>query len=80
MSIHIGFQSNNVELRNVYRITGTANGYIDMADTGTYNILIRGNVALGNGERSDIHIKGKDCSWKQLSSVGSSDYVLVGTD
>lgn len=36
------------------------------------------NVTIGSSSTT-LRMKGKAASWKKLSELGSSDYVLVGT-
>lgn len=68
----------NSSANNALALHGKSNSKVIIdSDGATEDIVLDGSVNIGNGNSNNVKLKNRYVTWKQLSSVQPTDYVLV---
>lgn len=68
----------NSSANNALALHGKSNSKVIIdSDGATEDIVLDGSVNIGNGSSNNVKLKNRYVTWKQLSSVQPTDYVLV---
>lgn len=69
----------NSSANNALVLYGKSNSKVIIdSDGANEDIVLDGSVNIGNGTSNNVKLKNRYVTWKQLSNVQSTDYVLVG--